>query len=389
MVVVDEAYAEFTGRSVIPLRTRYANLAVVRTASKAYALAGLRVGFAVAAPATLARIALYRAPGSIGTISETVVTRALREPAAMLENVARVEAERPAAGGRVRGGGLAALPVGRHASCSWTLGTAPRAAFVADGADAARPRAADVPGGASRPELHPRHGSRPRGERPAARGGARDRARRCPHDHAPGLARGRRARGALDPPAPGDARDHRGGRARARRQRRRRRRRRGSAFYDHLLAAFAHHGLFDLEVRAAGDLEVDEHHTVEDVALVLGAAFGEALGDRAGINRFGDSAVPMDESVATAVIDVGGRPYAVIDLPFRGERAGALPLQLVEHALESFARTAGATLHLRGSGRNDHHLAEAAFKALGRALRVACEPDPRRTGVASTKGSLG
>jgi imidazoleglycerol-phosphate dehydratase len=163
----------------------------------------------------------------------------------------------------------------------------------------------------------------------------------------------------------------------------------GVGFYDHLLGSLAHHGLFDLDVRASGDLHVDEHHTVEDVALVLGSAFAEALGDRAGIRRFGDSSVPMDEALATAVIDIGGRPYGVIDLPFRGERAGALPLQLVEHALEAFARTAGATLHVRGTGRNDHHLAEAAFKALGRALREACEPDPRRSGVASTKGSLG
>jgi imidazoleglycerol-phosphate dehydratase len=163
----------------------------------------------------------------------------------------------------------------------------------------------------------------------------------------------------------------------------------GVGFYDHLLGSLAHHGLFDLDVKATGDLHVDEHHTVEDVALVIGAAFAEALGDRAGIRRFGDSSVPMDESVATAVIDVGGRPYAVIDLPFRAERAGTLPLQLVDHALESFARTLGATLHLSGTGRNDHHLAEAAFKALARALRVACEPDPRRTGVASTKGALG
>lgn len=163
----------------------------------------------------------------------------------------------------------------------------------------------------------------------------------------------------------------------------------GIGFYDHLLTSFAHHGLFDLEIAATGDLEVDEHHTVEDVALVLGAAFAEALGDRARIRRFGDASVPMDESMATAVLDVGGRPYAVIDLPFRGERAGALPLQLVEHALESFARTSGTTLHLSGTGRNDHHLAEAAFKALARALRAACEPDPRRIGVASTKGSLG
>lgn len=163
----------------------------------------------------------------------------------------------------------------------------------------------------------------------------------------------------------------------------------GIGFYDHLLTSMAHHGLLDLEIRATGDLQVDEHHTVEDVALVLGSALAEALGDRAGIARFGDSSVPMDESVATAVVDVGGRPYAVIDLPFRAERAGSLPLQLVEHALEAFARTAGTTLHLRGTGRNDHHLAEAAFKALGRALRVACEPDPRRSGVASTKGALG
>jgi imidazoleglycerol-phosphate dehydratase len=163
----------------------------------------------------------------------------------------------------------------------------------------------------------------------------------------------------------------------------------GVGFYDHLLTSLAHHALLDLEIRATGDLEIDEHHTVEDVALVLGAAFAEALGDRAGIRRFGDARVPMDESRASAVVDLSGRPYAVIDLPFRGERVGGLPLQLVEHALESFARTAGATLHLDASGRNDHHLAEAAFKALARALREASEPDPRRSGVASTKGSLG
>jgi imidazoleglycerol-phosphate dehydratase len=164
----------------------------------------------------------------------------------------------------------------------------------------------------------------------------------------------------------------------------------GVGFYDHLLAALAHHALFDLEVRATGDLVVDEHHTVEDVAIVLGTAVAEALGDRAGICRFGDASVPMDEALATAVVDVGGRAYAVVELPFRGERVGALSTQLVEHAVETLARAAGATVHLRGTGRNDHHLAEAAFKALGRALRAAVAPDPRRGGVpASTKGSLG
>jgi imidazoleglycerol-phosphate dehydratase len=161
----------------------------------------------------------------------------------------------------------------------------------------------------------------------------------------------------------------------------------GVGFYDHLLASFAHHGLFDLEVTATGDTEIDDHHTVEDVALVLGTAFAEALGDRAGIRRFGDATVPMDESLATAVVDVGGRPYSVIDLAFRGHRVGELSLQLIEHAIEAFARTAGATIHVRGSGRNDHHLAEAAFKALAQAMGEACERDPRRVGVASTKGS--
>ncbi len=164
----------------------------------------------------------------------------------------------------------------------------------------------------------------------------------------------------------------------------------GIGFLDHLLASFARHGLFDLAVRVSGDLEVDEHHTVEDGALVLGTAFAAALGDRAGIVRFGQASVPMDEAIVTAVVDVGGRPYAVVELPFRGERVGALPTQLVEHALEAFARTSGTTLHVSGTGRNDHHLAEASFKALARALRAAVALDARlEGGVPSTKGSLG
>ena len=163
----------------------------------------------------------------------------------------------------------------------------------------------------------------------------------------------------------------------------------GVGFFDHLLDAFAHHSLFDLEVEATGDLVVDEHHTVEDVALVIGAALAQALGDRSGIERFGDAAVPMDESLASAVVDVGGRPYAVVVLPFRGKRAGKMPLQLIDHVFESIARAGGVTLNIRGWGRNDHHLAEAAFKAFGRAMRSACAVDPRRSGAASTKGTLG
>jgi imidazoleglycerol-phosphate dehydratase len=162
----------------------------------------------------------------------------------------------------------------------------------------------------------------------------------------------------------------------------------GVGFFDHLLTSFAHHGMLDLEVTVTGDLEVDDHHTVEDTALVLGEALATALGDRSGISRFGDAAVPMDEAVATAVLDAGGRPYAVIDLELSTERIGNLTTQNLPHALEALARTAGFTLHLTARGRNDHHVAEAAFKALARAVRAAVAVDPDRRGPASTKGVL-
>jgi imidazoleglycerol-phosphate dehydratase len=162
----------------------------------------------------------------------------------------------------------------------------------------------------------------------------------------------------------------------------------GVGFYDHLLTSLAKHSLIDIEINAVGDTHVDDHHTVEDVALALGGAIADALGDRAGIARFGAARVPMDESLAQCAIDLSGRPYAVIELPFRGERMGELSTQMVEHALISFAQASGTTLHLDARGRNDHHMAEAAFKALARALRMAVAVDPRRGGVASTKGSL-
>ena len=162
----------------------------------------------------------------------------------------------------------------------------------------------------------------------------------------------------------------------------------GVGFYDHLLSSLAHHSLIDIEIDAVGDTEIDDHHTVEDVALALGGAISDALGDRAGITRFGAARVPMDEALAQCALDLSNRPYAVIDLPFRADRMGELNTQMVEHALHSFAQAGGATLHIDGKGRNDHHLAEAAFKALARALRMAVAPDPRRAGVASSKGAL-
>ena len=161
----------------------------------------------------------------------------------------------------------------------------------------------------------------------------------------------------------------------------------GVGFFDHLLTSLGHHSLIDLDIRCVGDLEIDDHHSVEDTAIVLGQALAGALGDRSGIQRFGDATVPMDEALATCVIDVGGRPYAVIEVPLRQTMIGNLSTQNVPHALEAFARSAGITLHLSASGSNDHHIAEAAFKALARALRAAVSIDDRRTGVASTKGT--
>ena len=162
----------------------------------------------------------------------------------------------------------------------------------------------------------------------------------------------------------------------------------GVGFFDHLLTSLAHHSLIDLDVSVEGDLHIDDHHTVEDTALVIGEALAQALGDRAGIVRFADARVPMDEAVAEAVLDVSGRAYAVIDLPFTTDRIGNLTTQNIPHALEAFTRTAGLTLHLSARGANDHHIAEAAFKALARALRAAVAVDPSRTGVPSTKGTL-
>ncbi|MDA9796975.1 imidazoleglycerol-phosphate dehydratase HisB [Aquiluna sp.] len=164
-------------------------------------------------------------------------------------------------------------------------------------------------------------------------------------------------------------------------------------FFNHLLTAFSKHSLIDLKVKAKGDTDIDIHHTVEDVAIVLGQALKEALGDKAGISRYGDAAVPLDEALAQAVVDISGRPYLVHE----GEPAGFeyhligghFTGSMVRHVFEAIAHNAGMTLHVSLlGGRDAHHIAEAQFKAFARALRAAVEPDPRVQGVPSTKGSL-
>lgn len=163
----------------------------------------------------------------------------------------------------------------------------------------------------------------------------------------------------------------------------------GVPFFDHMLNAFGRHGLFDLTVRAIGDIEVDAHHTVEDTGIVLGQAFTQALGDKAGITRFSDVCIPMDETLVQAAVDISGRGQAYCDLPIPTERVGSFDTELAVEFFYAFARDARVTLHVRElSGANSHHIIEAAFKAAGRAMRYACELDPRVNGVPSTKGSL-
>jgi len=163
----------------------------------------------------------------------------------------------------------------------------------------------------------------------------------------------------------------------------------GIGFYDHMLGHIAHHGKFDLRVQASGDLHIDAHHTIEDIAICLGRAIDEALASRSGIQRMGAAYVPMDEALARAVIDLSGRPYAVIEAGFQSPLLGQMPSDLVAHAFESIAAQAKMNLHCQVLyGRNDHHKAEALFKAFGRALAQAVAVDPARIGVPSTKGTL-
>jgi imidazoleglycerol-phosphate dehydratase len=165
----------------------------------------------------------------------------------------------------------------------------------------------------------------------------------------------------------------------------------GIGFFDHMLTAFARHGGFDLSLAATGDLHIDAHHTVEDVGIVLGQAFRQALGDKRGITRFGHALVPMDEALAEAVVDISGRAHLAWTVPFERGTLGTMDTQLFEEFFRAFAGNALITLHImRKTGTNAHHVAEAAFKAAARALRMAVALDPRAdpAAIPSTKGAL-
>lgn len=163
----------------------------------------------------------------------------------------------------------------------------------------------------------------------------------------------------------------------------------GIPFFDHMLTLLSRHGLLDLEIAAKGDIEVDYHHTVEDVGITLGQALAKALGDKSGIRRYGHAYVPMDEALARVVVDCSGRPFLAYEAPRGVEAIGLFPFQLVEEFLRAVAVNAGLTLHVSIlAGRDAHHMAEAVFKALGRALDIAVSLDDRVKGIPSTKGVL-
>jgi imidazoleglycerol-phosphate dehydratase len=164
----------------------------------------------------------------------------------------------------------------------------------------------------------------------------------------------------------------------------------GIGFLDHMLTALARHGLFDLKVQAKGDLHIDFHHTTEDVGIVIGQCLRQALGDKRGIRRYGAAVIPMDEALAEAAVDISGRPFLAWSVTFAQPKIGEMDTELFEEFFRALAFNAGITLHVtQKSGTNAHHVAEACFKALARALREAVEPDPRAIGaIPSTKGVL-
>ncbi|HEY7603652.1 MAG TPA: aminotransferase class I/II-fold pyridoxal phosphate-dependent enzyme [Gaiellaceae bacterium] len=354
-VVVDEAYAEYGGATVVPLIARTPNLVAIRTLSKAFGLAALRVGYAVASPEVARELDRRRDPAPVAAPAARIAAAALRDP--------RLDVEQTVAERERMRSGLAAAGYDVPES---------HANFVLVRTDPAVAERLETEGLVVRRFAE------------AIRITVR-----LPAENDLILA----ALGAIAAPSP--ARSalvlrttgetalrvslDLDGRGRARIAT-------GVGFLDHLLTLLAFHGGFDLELLAGGDLDVDEHHTVEDVLTALGEGLAAALDGRVGVSRYGSSTVPMDEARATAAVDLVRRPHAEVALAFRGDRVGGLAVTLLPHALERFAIQAGLTLHVDASGDDDHHVAEAAFKALGRALREACSREGAASG--STKGSL-
>ena len=352
-VVVDEAYYEYAGASCVPLISEQPNLIVLRTLSKAFGFAALRVGWAVAAPAAAAELELRRPPASVSAPAARIAAAALREPRTDVEQTLaerrRVQETLAAAGYDCRPG---------HGNFVFVHSDEPLGARLEEQGLVVREFAEGVRVTLRRPRENDVLLAALGASAPPAR--ARDAfVVRTSTETALRLS--------LDLDGDGCARVST-----------------GIGFLDHLLTLWTFHAGFDLELVAAGDLDVDEHHTVEDVLAALGDVLAQALGPREGVARYGAVTIPMDEASATAAVDLVRRPHAEVELTFSSDRIGGLAPTLLPHAVERFAMQAGLTLHVVAAGDDDHHVAEAAFKALGRALGQACART--NDGIRSTKG---
>jgi histidinol-phosphate aminotransferase len=376
IVVLDQAYLELGGDDLSGLVARHENLVVARTFSKGFALGAARVGYGLAQPALAEALDALRPPGSVSSWSAAVAELACHEAEELHERCAAIVEERGWLAAGMRRAGvevlahagnfvLARSPVPdvftrlvERGCAVRTFGHEPlladcfRVTVSHRAANARLLRALAELAGGDGPE--PAEGVR--GDRI---GEVRRATRETRIELRLGLLGGGRAGVAT-----------------------------GLGFLDHMLTSFAFWSLTDLELRCSGDLWVDEHHTVEDCAIALGEALDLALGDRAGVRRFGSARAPLDEALAEATVDLSGRGMAELDLALRAPLIGRMPSTLVPHFFDSFARRGRLGLHLTATGEDAHHVAEAAFKAVALALREAVEPDPARGGIASTKGVL-
>ena len=371
LVVIDQAYVEFGGEDLSSLVRERENTVVARTLSKAFAIGGARVGYLIAPPAIAEKLDAIRPPGSISSHSVALAEMALGETDRMRELVAATIAERDRMSALLRDAGMG-VPESHTNFLSIDLGEPNDEAVRRLLQQGIVVRTFDEAPNAIRVTV----ATRPDNDRVLAALGIQP-----PEPAAHSVADGRvgsverrteethiTCRVSID--GSGAARVTT-----------------GIGFLDHMLNALAFHSLFDLDLTCTGDLWVDEHHTVEDVALALGQAIDQALGDRAGIARFGDTRAPLDEALCHATVDLGGRGYAMIRLPLRGGRIGGLPSSLISHFFDSLSRTGRMAIHLEGHGGDDHHIVEAAFKALALALRAATARDDRRSGtLPSTQG---
>jgi histidinol-phosphate aminotransferase len=355
LVAVDEAYLEYGGRSVVPLIAGQPNLVAVRTLSKAFGFAALRVGYAVAATSVAAELRRRCEPAAVTAPSARIAAAALRNPRT---NVEETIAERE----RMRAALLAAGYDCPPSAGNFVLLRVSDAARLGDELEAQGLVLRRTPLGLRATVRLPAENDRLL----AALGAAAATAPRSALVVRTTTETALRVSLSLD------------GQGRARVDT-------GVGFLDHLLTLLAFHARLDLELLASGDLQVDEHHTVEDVLAALGDAFDQALDDRAGLVRYGSAMLPMDEARGAAAVDLVRRPHAEVKLVFGGDRVGGLPLTLLPHALERFAMQARLTLHVEAEGDDDHHVAEAAFKALARALAEACARSGG-AGASSTKG---